>query len=89
MRNAITVVAFLLIYGCATKRCDVFDAVDRNDASSVKQYLESGGDPNAADDAGQSLLYIAIGPHGGMDVLQLLLEHNSDPNKGMGNTHRS
>lgn len=49
------------VCGCTRKQPprDVFEAVDQNNVSFVKGYLESGGDPNAADDSGRSLLYIA------------------------------
>jgi ankyrin repeat protein len=62
----------------------VFEAVDRNDTTFLSTYLEAGGNANALDSRGQSLLYLATGPHGGTDVLRLLLANGADPDKGMG-----
>ena len=87
MRNIFIVAGLLFICSCTAQPeppYDVFEAVDQNDNSVVKQYLDSGGNPNAMDKQGRSLLYIAAGPHGGMDVLKLLLEHEANPNTGMG-----
>ena len=63
---------------------DPFVATESNNAIALRRYLDSGGSPNAKTENGQSLLYIATGPHGGEDVVRLLLERGADPNVGSG-----
>jgi len=60
----------------------VFAAVDENDSGYVRRWLKAGGDPNAKDRSGQSMLYVATGPHGGDEVLEVLLSAGADPNIG-------
>lgn len=60
----------------------VAGAVDDNNVVVVRLYLLLGGDPSGVDENGQSLLYIATGPEGGNQVLQLLLKHKADLNRG-------
>ena len=61
-----------------------FAATGSNKASALRAYLDRGGNPNAKSASGESLLYIATGPHGGEDVLRLLLERGANPNIGAG-----
>ncbi|WP_051332342.1 ankyrin repeat domain-containing protein [Cucumibacter marinus] len=58
--------------------------VRNNDVEAVRAYLAEGGDPNAEDGDGDSLLYISAGPRGGAAVMALLLEAGADPEKGSG-----
>ena len=82
---AICILAALLP-GCAARPVDrdPFAATDSNDARALRAYLHNGGDPNARSANGESLLYIATGPHGGEEVLRLLLERGANPNVGAG-----
>lgn len=82
MKNIILSAVCLLVYGCVDQPRDVFEAVRRNDSSYAERYLKLGGDPNAVDRHGETLLYIATGPHGGMEVLSLLIDYKADPNQG-------
>ena len=74
----------LFLAGCASESENPFAAVDANHTAALSSYLDSGGDPNAQSPNGQSLLYIATGPHGGESVLRVLLEHGANPNVGAG-----
>jgi len=61
---------------------DVREMVDANDTHRLSEWLSSGGDPDLIV-GNESLLYVATGPHGGHEVLRLLLDAGADPNKGM------
>ena len=76
--------ALLLLGGCNSGSDSPFAAVDGNNTVALRSYLEAGGNPNAQTPSGESLLYIATGPHGGEGVLRVLLEHGADPNVGAG-----
>jgi len=81
----IAIVAGPLLCGCSRHAGkSPFEAVDSDDASALGAYLDAGGDPNAKASNGQSLLYVATGPHGGKSVLRLLLKRGADPNIGAG-----
>jgi ankyrin repeat protein len=67
-----------------TTEGDPFSATDSNNASALRAYLDRGGDPNIRSTDGETLLYVATGPHGGEAVLRLLLERGADPNIGSG-----
>jgi hypothetical protein len=58
-----------------------FLATHNNDAKALARWLDAGGDPDAVlgDD---SLLYVATGPKGGAEVLDLLLSRGADPELG-------
>lgn len=58
-----------------------FAAVWRNDANALRRWLDAGGDPDAVLDD-KSMLYVATGPKGGPDVLDLLLARGADPELG-------
>jgi ankyrin repeat protein len=76
-----------ILVGCTDRVISVeeaFKAVDSNDSSTLKKFLEQGGNPNSLNSANDSLLYVATGPHGGYQVLKLLLESGADPDKGSG-----
>lgn len=74
----------LFVFGCGGKPIDIFDAVRKNDADFVGNWIKEGGDVNLFDPTGQSLLYIATGPQGGDEVLDVLLSQGANPNVGMG-----
>jgi hypothetical protein len=69
------------LLGCRVSLEQTFGAVDRNDPTVLRRWLEQGGDPDATL-GGRSLLYVATGPHGGAEVLDLLLAHGADPELG-------
>jgi ankyrin repeat protein len=77
----------LLLLGCgatAVTPDEAFQAVDENNPSVLRKYLSQGGNPDRLSEKGDSLLYIATGPHGGYEVLKLLLEAGANPDKGAG-----
>ena len=91
MFRSIAAIIFVLIIqtGCAEepKPADtqrMFNAVFHNDADYAKRWLASGGNPNAKNEQGESLLYVATGPKGGNEVLSVLLTAGADPNTGQG-----
>lgn len=51
----------------------VVSAVRDNDAQRVGQYLAEGGDPDKLSPGGDSLLYVATGARGGIEVMRKLL----------------
>ncbi|MFA6241124.1 MAG: ankyrin repeat domain-containing protein [Candidatus Hydrogenedentales bacterium] len=51
------------------------------DSSSLSKWLQSGGDPNAVDSDGYSLLDLATGPKGNVQTVKLLLDLGADPNR--------
>lgn len=53
-------------------------AVALNDQIRVRQYLAEGGDPNFVSRDGDPLIYVAAGPRGGANVLQLLILAGAD-----------
>jgi uncharacterized protein len=63
---------------------DPFSATESNNASALRTYLDHGGNPNIRSARGETLLYVATGPHGGEAVLRLLLERGANPNVGAG-----
>lgn len=62
---------------------NIFAAVDNGNSAYVRAWIKNGGNPDARDSSGQSLVYIATGPHGGHAVLIALLEGGADPNLGL------
>ncbi|MBD2459945.1 ankyrin repeat domain-containing protein [Oscillatoria sp. FACHB-1407] len=59
------------------------EAVKANDVEFVEQWLSAGGDPDYVDAQGQSLLYLATGPKGGFDVMDMLLDAGANPDVGL------
>jgi hypothetical protein len=86
MKILATFTLTILLAACASCQLesDPFVATELNDVLSLRAYLDRGGDPNAKSSHGESLLYVATGPHGGEDVLRLLLERGANPNIGAG-----
>lgn len=77
-----TLAALLMFLGCSKKSVDIAQAVDDNQAGQVRDWLKAGGDPNQTNANGESLLYIATGPHGGNEVLEVLLAAGAKVDKG-------
>jgi ankyrin repeat protein len=76
--------ALLVLVGCTKESTNIAQAVDGNEAGYVKEWLKSGGDPNLTNAHGESLLYIATGPHGGHEVLEALLAAGAKIEMGAG-----
>ena len=69
----------------ATQACDlpaVFRATYLNDASALSHQLRKGCSPNAKNEIGESLLYVATGPKGGASVVRTLLQAGANPDAG-------
>ena len=47
----------------------------------IVPWLQGGGDPNATDAYGRSVLQFATGEHGRFEVVSKLLEYGADPNR--------
>jgi len=63
-----------------TRKPDVFAALRAGNLKPLRDYLKSGGDPNAVDqEVGQSLLGVAA-QQGDLKAGKLLLDHGADPN---------
>lgn len=60
---------------------DPFQAIQGQDLVALKSYLEAGGDPDKVNDQGQPLLLVAS-QRGYLDMVELLLAHQADPQKG-------
>lgn len=77
----------IFLVGCADQSVSVeeaFSAVDSNDSATLKKFLQEGGSPDSLTPDNASMLYVATGPHGGHQVLTILLESGADPNRGIG-----
>lgn len=73
--------------GCQSPKGDeVVSWIQNKDIGRLEEWLEAGGDPNALDAAGASLLFHAAGVKKGGDLTKELLEHGADPNLGQGGT---
>lgn len=59
--------------------------VATNQIEGVLQYLEERGDPNATNNNGDPLLFIATGAKGGMEVAELLIKAGADIDGQSGN----
>ena len=82
--SAVTLAALLVLVGCSKESINIAQAVDGNEAGYVKKWLKSGGNPNLTNAYGESLLYIATGPHGGHEVLEALLAAGAKLEMGAG-----
>lgn len=66
----------LILAGCqqrAVAENDIFTVVRSNNADRLTQYLAEGGDPDLVDSQGDSLLYLATGAKGGIEVTRVLV----------------
>jgi ankyrin repeat protein len=76
--------------GCSEPRIPAPQAIEgfifthSNAEDGLKLWLKSGGSPNAKNNDGASLLYVATGPKGGNQVVKVLLKAGADPNVGRG-----
>ncbi len=59
-------------------KSEAFSAVRNNDVAKLVQYLEQGVDPDAMNEDGDSLLYVASGARGGFEVAQFLIASGAD-----------
>ena len=77
--------AALALGGClprAGASDPVFKAVSQNDVTAVNSYLLKGGDVNMTNRDGETLLYVAAGAHGGLEVAARLVAAGADPELG-------
>lgn len=73
----------LLFVSCSGRGDDeVFSWVNRNEPDRVEEWLKRGGTPNLRTRDGCSLLYLATGPHGGNEVLRVLVKGGADVDEG-------
>ncbi len=59
----------------------IFTLVRNNNADRLNQYLAEGGDPNLVNEDGDTLLYVASGAKGGVEVARVLVLGGADLNK--------
>ena len=71
----LSILFFLIPFGLFGSE-DIFEAVSLNDTGSVLLYLSGGGDPNAKDEYGTTLLMLAS-KSGSIDSVRLLLHDKS------------
>lgn len=82
LRACMFVLFGLMLAGCQPGGEDehpIFSVVRDNDANRLGQYLAEGGDPNVFNDR-DSLLYVASGAKGGLEVVQRLVLAEADLN---------
>jgi ankyrin repeat protein len=61
-----------------------FAAAYWNDEKALASALKQGTSPDARNAVGETLLYVATGPKGGVEVVRLLLRSGANPNAGQG-----
>lgn len=79
---SVTFLLFTLSFCTQIDNSKIVEYVDNNDYNKVEKWLKNGGNPNIILPDSSTLLYIATGPHGGMEVTKILVEAGSDVNKG-------
>jgi ankyrin repeat protein len=79
---AFAAVVVIALSACGKQVSGIVEAVSANDRAYVKQWLQTGGNPNTLSSSNESLLHIATGPKGGNEVLGLLLQACANPNLG-------
>ncbi len=82
LRTGLIVLFTLILAGCqpgGENEHPIFSIVRDNDANRLGQYLAEGGDPNVFNGR-DSLLYVASGAKGGLDVVQRLVLADVDLN---------
>jgi len=85
-RFFIVVLLALLIGACQPSEpqqgieSEAFSAVRNNDAVKLGQFLEQGVIPDAMNEDGDALLYVASGVKGGFEVAELLIAAGADLN---------
>lgn len=71
----------IAISGCFGGNINIVEAVEDNQAGTVRRWISDGGNPNLVDSvSGKSLLFLATGPNGGIEVLDVLLDGGANPN---------
>lgn len=92
VRAALAAVSCLVLLAACQQRAapeaSIFTVVRDNNVGRLGQYLAEGGDPNLVNSQGDSLLYIASGPRGGIEVLERLIRAGAkiDAASGEGRT---
>lgn len=76
----IVLLVILVVRNFQPKSNDPFNAASSGDDITLREWLGSGGDPNLANSAGESLLYLGTGPQGNARVVRVLLEFGANPN---------
>jgi len=59
-------------------KSEAFSAVRNNDVAKLVQFFEQGVGPDAMNEDGDSLLYVASGAKGGFEVAQFLIASGAD-----------
>ncbi|HPN68156.1 MAG TPA: ankyrin repeat domain-containing protein [Saprospiraceae bacterium] len=79
---SVTFLLFTLSFCTQINNSKIVEYVDDNDYNKVEKWLKNGGNPNIILPDNSTLLYIATGPHGGIEVTKILIEAGADVNKG-------
>lgn len=85
-----TTFAAVLFFACSKAQKtpqtneEIAQAIQENNIKGMTLWLENGGDVNQSLDHQQSPLYIATGPKGGKEALELLLEKGAKVDVGAG-----
>ncbi len=66
--------------GAAVQEVDIFDACDRGDLAAVTAYLDNGGNVDACDRDGRSLLFLGSNGNSNLPFAKLLIERGADVN---------
>lgn len=88
MRYILILPLLLTLVGCVQRLGDeppIFDVVRSNDAAQLAFLISDGADPNTVNGVGHPLVFVATGPKGGFDVLDVLLAAGADPNVAIPN----
>lgn len=85
--GTVAVLAVLILSGCSRAQFFpqpevAFAAVRDNDTEALQQFLDGGLDVNKISRLGTSLIYVAIGPKGGHEVLEMLIANGADVSRG-------
>ncbi len=67
--------------GSSSSEHPVFTEVRNNDPTGLMRFLAEGGDPNLVNSDGDTLLYVASGARGGLEVVEVLLLAGADTAK--------
>jgi ankyrin repeat protein len=79
---SVTFLLFILSFCTQIDNSKIVEYVENNDYIKVEKWLNIGGNPNIILPDNSTLLYIATGPRGGMEVTKILIEAGADVNKG-------
>lgn len=85
LRIFVALVLFALVAACqpgdSSSEHPVFTEVRKNDERGLMRYLAEGGDANIVNADGDTLLYVASGAKGGLEVVEVLLLGGADTAK--------